>query len=95
MVKQILVACVLVIFIGCNSTKKTATLPMQLTLGKTPNNGGLKSIKYSYWGGSVLKGDDNLYHMFVTKFLNNCGLSSWEYNSVIVHAVSKHPLGPF
>merc|ERR1712224_650893 len=33
--------------------------------------------------------------MFVSEFANNCGLKSWATNSMVVHAVSNAPEGPF
>lgn len=64
-------------------------------LWPTVKKGGIKGEDFSTWGGSVVKGEDGRYHMFVSAFENDCGLSSWEYNSKIVRASSESPLGPF
>jgi hypothetical protein len=37
----------------------------------------------------------NLYHMFVSEMSHKCGLDSWYRNSIIVHATSSTPEGPF
>ena len=34
-------------------------------------------------------------HMFAAYMTENCGLTSWETNSEVVHAVADSPLGPF
>jgi len=50
------------------------------------------------WGGSVVEvpGDPkNRYHMWAAAFTEGCGLSAWESNSQVIHAVSNDPLGPF
>ena len=75
-----------------NKSEKTN---ISLNLLKTPVDGGLKSASDSFWGGSVIKSDDGIYHMFASTFANNCGLGTWKFNSKIVHATSTHPLGPF
>lgn len=47
------------------------------------------------WGGSVARGDDGLYHMFVSEMVNNCGLDAWTANSRCSHVVSRTALGPY
>lgn len=81
--------------LSCVSNKERKKEPLLLNLLHTPVNGGLKSSTDSYWGGSVIKSDDEIYHMFASTFDNNCGLGTWKFNSKIVHAISEHPLGPF
>lgn len=49
----------------------------------------------SSWGAAVLPDDAGLYHMFYTRFELGCGLTMWINNSVIAHAVSTSPFGPF
>ncbi len=56
---------------------------------------GFRQQGTSSWGGSVIKGADNRYHMFASEFANHCGLMSWGSNSYIVHAVSESPAGPY
>lgn len=41
------------------------------------------------------KAQDGLYHMFVAEMLNSCGMDTWSTNSIIRHAVSPSPMGPF
>ena len=53
------------------------------------------------WGGSVVAdpestGSTGTYHMWASTFVGPCGLSSWETNSRVVHAVSTAgPGGPY
>jgi hypothetical protein len=47
-------------------------------------------------GTSSSSGDDeHEYHMFASTFVNGCNVWEWTSNSVITHAVSKSPLGPY
>ena len=50
------------------------------------------------WGGSVVEAADDpqwRYHMWAAAFSEGCGLSHWESNSQVIHAVANDPLGPF
>ena len=48
----------------------------------------------SHWGGSVVKGDDGLYHMLYSRWPKAIGWE-WVTRSEIAHAVSESPFGPF
>ena len=52
-------------------------------------------VHLSTWGGSVVRGDDNVWHMFAARMVNNCGIASWLSNSEIVHATADSPTGAF
>ena len=49
----------------------------------------LQSPNISSWGGHVLRGDDGVYHLWVSEFVNGCGLSAWLSNSHVVHATVR------
>ena len=49
----------------------------------------------SSWGGSMTKDDSGMYHMFVSEWVNNCGIAYWTPNSRIVRATASSPTGPF
>lgn len=51
--------------------------------------------KVSSWGGSPLKADNSSFHLFLSEFDDNCGLSSWMPKSTVVHATSRSPDGPY
>lgn len=50
---------------------------------------GINSHTTSSWGGSVILGEDGLYHLLVAEFANSCGLATWQSNSFIRHAVAE------
>jgi len=66
----------------------------ELNLLPAPPNGGLKRPDISSWGGSVIK-VGNVYHMYAAEMANHCGLNTWGSNSIIVHATSNTPEGPY
>ena len=47
------------------------------------------------WGHNGSGGLDYEYHMFASTFVNGCNVWEWTSNSIITHAVSKSPLGPY
>jgi hypothetical protein len=65
-----------------------------LSYGAPPGSaaGGLAS-----WGGSIVTDPhtSGLYHLYAAEMSLGCGLNSWYRNSVIIHATSTSPLGPF
>lgn len=53
---------------------------------------------FSSWGGSVERGGaagNYTYHMYAAVMANGCGLDAWRPNSVIGHATSRTPAGPY
>jgi hypothetical protein len=55
----------------------------------------LRSADQHVWGGSVLRGADGRYHMFVSRFRADLDArplaDEWLLSSEIAHAVSGHP----
>ena len=61
------------------------------------------------WGGNALPDESGTYHLFTSAMSSGtnhnahasdlspgpCGIGSWESDSLIIHAVSSSPLGPF
>lgn len=43
------------------------------------------------WGGSVLRGDDGMWHMYAAEITGGCGMNVWLSNSRVVHAISTDP----
>lgn len=67
------------------------------TVGPRDPDNGLedKELKqWSYWDGSILKGDDGKYHLFASRWEQSKGHNEW-FNSKAVHAVSDRPDGPY
>ena len=71
----------------------------QLRLIPTARDAGLQSRdargRVSSWGGSVVRGDDGLYHMYAAEMTHHCGIVVWLSNSQIRHAVATRADGPF
>lgn len=60
-----------------------------------PVNGGFMMEDYWVWGSSVIKGEDNRYHMFASRWPKEIGFGKWVSNSEIVRAVADTPVGPY
>ncbi|MCG1037455.1 glycoside hydrolase family protein [Polaribacter sargassicola] len=61
-----------------------------------PVGGGLEMEGYWVWGSSVIKGEDQLYHMYASRWPKMLPFHpGWMIASEIVHATSKTPEGPY
>ena len=70
--------------------------PILGVMGVAPVGGGFSMEGYWVWCGSVIKGDDNLYHMYASRWPKNLPFHpGWMAASEVVHATSKTPEGPF
>ena len=57
---------------------------------------GIEDPLWSYWCGHPVKGDDGVYHLFSSRWPEDDPRGHFGYfDSIIVHAVSDHPLGPY
>lgn len=94
MKKLIIITSLAALILGCS--KKVAVAPdYKISFGKVSS----KSVfsggdSLSHWGGSVVKGEDGLYHMLYSRWPKNIGWE-WVTYSEIAHAVSDSPFGPF
>ena len=78
-----------------SSTAKLVVAPdLKIEFGKVSQKSVFVSEQWSHWGGSVVKGDDGLYHMLYSRWPKKLGWA-WVTDSEVAHAVSKTPLGPF
>ncbi|UXP32644.1 glycoside hydrolase family protein [Reichenbachiella agarivorans] len=69
---------------------------MMTNLREAPTNGGFQQEGYWVWGSSVIKGEDHLYHMYVSRWPQYLPFHpGWMIASEIVHAVSETPEGPY
>ncbi|WP_157766084.1 glycoside hydrolase family protein [Aquimarina aggregata] len=66
----------------------------KLDLGKPTLKSKFENDTWSIWGGSMVKGNDGLYHMFYSRWKKELGWA-WVTDSEIAHAVSNTPFGPF
>ncbi|TXG39098.1 glycoside hydrolase family protein [Seonamhaeicola maritimus] len=58
---------------------------------------GIEDDSISYWGGNIIKGVDNKYHMFLCGWPedNPEGHMGYKTYSIQYHAVSENSIGPF
>ncbi|MBK1878941.1 glycoside hydrolase family protein [Pelagicoccus mobilis] len=78
--------------VGCQS--ETEDKDYKVTFGKIPMTAKFEDDTWSIWGGSLVKGDDGLYHMYYSRWERDKGWA-WVTDSEIAHAVSESPFGPF
>jgi hypothetical protein len=69
--------------------------PLPYVFGTTAAESGFRNDSMPSWGGNVVQGDDEQYHLFAAGFVGNCGIGAWEQNSQVIHAVGSSPGGPF
>ncbi len=82
----------------CGDCKKAEVAPdFEISLGTAPMTSKFTNgddNKWSVWGASMVKGEDNLYHIFYSRWPKELGWS-WVVDSEIAHATSKTPYGPW
>ncbi|AUP81560.1 sucrase [Flavivirga eckloniae] len=81
-------------FSSCVTKQKEKAESFKISLGKVPLSAKFENDSISIWGGSLIKGGDNLYHMYYSRWKKG-KTSTWVVDSEIAHAVSKSPFGPF
>ncbi len=65
-------------------------------IGTVPVDSGYRDDNYWIWGSSVVKGDDGLYHMYVSRWSRKLPFHvAWMTDCEIAHAVSETPCGPY
>lgn len=107
MKQSILILSCLTLCVSCDAAEKTMSsgsglacrltpqdAAFKLRLGKAPLSAKFESDTQSIWGGSLVKGDDGLYHMYYSRWPKALGWA-WVTHSEIAHAVARSPFGPF
>ncbi len=62
----------------------------------SPKNGGFKMEDYYIWCGSAIRGEDNRFHIFASRWKKDLGFGyNWLFNCEIVRAASSNPEGPY
>ena len=74
---------------------RLAVLPTERSQPAAAYGGDSQRPNISSWGGNVLRGDDGVHHLWVSEFVNGCGLSAWLSNSQVAHATASTAVGPF
>lgn len=70
--------------------------PIHDNMGIVPVDGGFKQEGYWVWGSSIIKGDDDKYHMYVSRWPKTLKFHpGWMVASEVVHAVSDTAVGPY
>lgn len=95
---KILVISLLILQSCAQKSKKSAANvggnDFKIEFGKVAKKSVFSEEGMSIWGGSLVKGEDNLYHMFYSRWPKAPGWI-WVSHSEIAHAVSDSPFGPF
>jgi hypothetical protein len=76
------------------TTTENLAPDLKIELGKVSKESVFTSDSHSIWGGSVVKGADEKYHMLYARWPTDLGWA-WVTDSEIAHAVSDNPLGPY
>lgn len=93
--RTILIAVLLAfVFVSCQQEEKVIE-NYKIEFGKVARHSVFDGADTaSFWGGSVVKGEDGLYHMLYSRWPKDIGWE-WVNYSVIAHATSESPFGPY
>lgn len=76
--------------------KQKSANPIFSRLDAAPRGGGFSMKGYWVWCGSAVKGDDNKYHLFASRWPDSLVFHpGWMVASEVVHAVADRPEGPY
>lgn len=97
--KIIIIALWVALLSSCKQEKtnvlaKNTSPDFKIEFGKVSQKSIFLNDSLSIWGGSLIKGDDNRYHMYYARWPKKLGWA-WVTDSEIAHAVSDSPFGPF
>lgn len=62
---------------------------------KVPTDAKFTDPGYQVWCASMLKGDDNKYYLFYSRWPDSLKHTNWVTGSEVALAVAKSPLGPY
>lgn len=74
--------------------QKSYSADLKIELGKIPQTAKFVNDSLSIWCGSLVKGDDGLFHLFYSIWPKRLGWA-WVTNSLVAHAISESQYGPF
>lgn len=73
-----------------------STNPIASKIRPVPEDSGFKMEGYWIWGASVIKAEDDKYHMFASRWPDSIPFHpGWMFASEIVRATADQPQGPF
>lgn len=82
--------------ISSNRTPPAEDMAFCDRLLSAPVSGGFRMDGYYVWCGSVIRGEEGLYHMFASRWPQGMAFSPhWVTNSEIVRATAVSPNGPY
>ena len=95
MLYRILIVLILLSILGCSNSNKGKTAFIE-KLAPSVKDGGFVMENYWVWGASVIKAEDEEYHMFASRWPKDTRFfSGYILYSEIVQAVADKPEGPF
>ena len=90
-----LIVCCL--FSACRQTQKTVpdNIDLKELIEPVGTDNIFKTEGYYNWGGSIIKGQDGLYHLFYSRWKAEYKFTGWLLFSEVAYAISKTPSGPW
>ena len=80
----------------CGKPKhRNGELNINARLQPLTKDGIFRDSSYFNWGGSIIKGNDGLYHLFYSRWKRSYTFNGWLTASEIAHAVSPNASGPW
>jgi len=88
---------VLALMLSCTANEKEVMTITDFSklIQPVPRTSVLAQDGYYVWGGSAVKGKDNLYHIFYARWKKEYHFSGWVTHSEIAHGISENAEGPF
>lgn len=80
--------------ISCNE-KTIKSVNIGAMVQPVPLENRMFNPDFNIWGASVVKGLDNKYHMYYSRWPKKLGHMAWVTHSEIAYAVSDKPEGPY
>ena len=86
-------------FIAATTYADSPALPQDPDLASmiqpVPTTAMFKEPGYDVWCGTMVRGDDQKYHLFYSRWPRNLTHKAWVTHSEVAHAIADHPLGPY
>ncbi|WP_236973479.1 glycoside hydrolase family protein [Membranihabitans maritimus] len=93
--KYIIPVCFLFFSLYSSIGQSTDNLRLSNRLLPVSDKNVFRSHEYYNWGGSIIKGEDDLFHLFYSRWPKATKFTGWLVYSEVAHAVSDNPSGPW
>jgi len=70
-------------------------LDLSRWLQPVPNGAVFEDPEFCIWCGSVVRGDDGVFHLFYSRWPRRLGHKAWVTHSEVARAVADQPTGPY